>query len=215
MPVVRRHSVTVSDLSEATAMQLVQAMEIYGGSFPSNESRPEGDVMSLLARGKYVMSVAVQSDTGRAASAVGFMLMYPLDHHAVLLDYMAVRSDVRGCGIGGIMMKHVREHVLKQHRTVLLEVQLPSGDGVAAKLDRIRFYEGHDAVTLTDEYVMPGYGADSEERMKLMYIGAEPASLDDAIGEIHSKVYGRRAPHPKYMGSGDTHGNGPSSRVDQ
>jgi len=188
----RQQSVTVSDLSGITAHQLVQAIEIYGESFPPNESRPIGDVMSLLARGRYAMSVAVQGNPGHPAPAVGFMLLYPLSRDSVLLDYMAVRRDVQGRGIGGVMMNHLKDHILKRHRTVMLEVQLPLGDGIAAKMDRIRFYERHGARTLTDRYVMPGYGPDPEETMKLMCLGREPrAGLEEIIADIHEQVYGR------------------------
>lgn len=189
----RRRPVTVCGLSETTAAQLVQAVEIYGESFPPNESRPVGDVMSLLARGRYSMSVAVQESPGGAA-AVGFMLLYPLGHDAALLDYMAVRRDVQGCGIGGIMIGHLSEYLLGEYPTILLEAQLARGGGNTARRDRIRFYERHGARTLTDRYVMPGYGPDSEETMKLMHLGREPrAGLEEIIGDIHEQVYGRRS----------------------
>ena len=181
--------IRIRDISEITARQLLQAVGIYGRSFPKNESRPLCDVLSLMERGVYTMYVAVEGDRTDAPVA-GFMLLYPLDQDHALLDYMAVREDAQRRGIGGVMMGHLREQVPDAYRTVLLEIQLPLGDNVTAKRDRIRFYEAHGVKQLIDRYVMPGYGADGSEVMSLMYLGRRPEDPERVTGMIHSRVYG-------------------------
>ena len=182
--------IEIRDISGIAARQLLQAVKIYRNSFPANESRPVGDVMELLERGVYTMYAAVEG-SGADAPVAGFMLLYPLDSDCVLLDYMAVRAGARGRGTGSIMMGYLRDHVLGTYGTVLLEIQLPQGDGIQAKRDRIRFYVSHGVRPLTDSYVMPGYGRDGSEVMSLMYMGRRPEDLGQVTASIHFRVYGK------------------------
>ena len=168
---------------DVTRSQLKQLLDIYRRAFVRKESRPIRDVGRMIQNGQYDTHVVVGD-----GDVCGFMVLLQLGNGITLLDYLAVHHDMRGRGIGSILLKHLPDE------TVLLEVERVDGDDIERKSARVKFYKKHGATILTDSYVMPGYG--KRKVMNLMCMGKPPnLSTRELIELLHNKVYAYRAPN--------------------
>ena len=174
--------IQVSVISQVTDVSNVGSFaDIYQTSFPPNEIRPLQDTLEMI-RSNDDYRLFVSTAAGRVN---GFMLVYVLDTF-LLLDYMAVRKDARGSGIGSAMLGYLR----KSHNVpIILEVELPVDK---ASKRRVAFYRRHGARIMTDKYVLPSYVGENET-MLLMAISHVPvpnSALLQIIRIIYQNVYG-------------------------
>ena len=173
---------TVDTLSKA----FQSAFIIYGEAFPKNESRSVKKTTNMLSD-SYKMYVAQECD-----ETVGMALVYFWDDFT-MLDYMAVKSDKRGQGVGEILFKHV----CKTSKTVFLEVQKldPTSKDNEKRAARIRFYERYGCHIITDKYLLPSYDGTDPEEMNLMVWKSEAElsftnkEIQDVVSKIHKNIY--------------------------
>jgi GNAT superfamily N-acetyltransferase len=97
----------------------------------------------------------------RAADPVGGALgEHYRDGNVVLLDYLAVRSECRGSGIGGVLLERALStwRELLDPAAILAEIEDPRGRSAGSHGDphaRVRFYDRAGAKALPLQYVQP------------------------------------------------------------
>ena len=92
--------------------------------FPENERKPLFAIESALLRHEYACYGAV---SGEEILAYAFLVWLKMDDQPVcLFDYLAVRGDLRGKGIGGAFLNQLTDGPLKPFSCVLLEVDDPT-----------------------------------------------------------------------------------------
>lgn len=120
------------------ATDLADVLAIYDEAFPASERVPTAVLAAELGRSR---SCLVLRSEGRV---VAFACLIPLAPDTQFLEYLAVRSGVRGGGYGARMVEHLRAH----GGAVLLEVEDPAEPGltpdeVRGRERRIAFYAAH------------------------------------------------------------------------
>src|SRR4051794_23787436 len=120
------------------ASDLADVLAIYEEAFPANEQVPTAVLAAELGRSRRCL---VLRSEGRV---VAFACLIPLAADTQFLEYLAVRSGVRGGGHGARMVEHLRA----PGTAVLLEVEDPAEPGLApdevrGRERRIAFYAAH------------------------------------------------------------------------
>lgn len=130
---------TPEELARAYETDLTEA-------FPPSELKPLSAMESLRRRGVYDPLGAFDA----SGEVLGYILLWKhRDGRYILMDYLCVPAGKRGGGIGGELIRAVREHYPPD--TVLLgESEAPTGDPArdGLILRRLAFYERTGAVTL-------------------------------------------------------------------
>lgn len=127
---------------EITVMTEKEIKTVYSGrlkhDFPRNEVKPLRRILKGVRAGRYRCYALTE---GEALLAYAFLMM--LEGHS-LLDYYAVRQDLRGTGIGSRFLRQLCEGELKGQDCVLLETEdpegLPEGPEKIKREQRLRFY---------------------------------------------------------------------------
>ena len=117
---------------------LADVLAIYEEAFPANERVPTAVLAAELGRSRTCL---VLRSEGRV---VAFASVIPVSEDTQFLEYLAVRSGVRGGGYGARMVEHLRA----MGAAVLLEVEDPAEPGLApdevhGRERRIAFYAAH------------------------------------------------------------------------
>jgi len=172
--------------------------EIYENSFPAAERKPFEQIADGIARGAYTCMVARAHDEPNGIAAFAFTLPLP-DTMAAFLEYMAVRVERHGQGIGSALFDAViRESA--RHRPasqIVWEVEPPdSADPLNHSNRRLRFYErlGGRLVTLSTAYRMPDYERRTDGvplRLMLVPMEAQPdkKTASALIKSIYDAAY--------------------------
>lgn len=202
-PVARLSFTTPSSIDGPIARQF---QRIYASSFRLQERVPFGAIEAALASCKSTLVLAKLE-----SSVLGFALITPLrSTPAVFLDYLAVRNDIRGQGIGTKLLRAtLREaHLYPGACGLLLEVRplvrhrenMPSQN-----MRRLLFYERNGAVQLPDAtpYAMPSLAGPGAVPMLLMWLPFDqqdnpspPVPPRRYITSIYKEVYGRSRRDP-------------------
>ena len=183
----------ISQITDINSYEFKNAMKIYTGSFPSNETRSVQETANVLSKNNNSYKLFV-AQNNKKSTILGFMLVYDFIDF-VLLDYMAVLKEHRGNGIGSAMFEYIIE---KYRQTtcdmILLEIQRVSEPDNKSKEARIQFYKRHGAQLITDSYHMPSYENMPSELMLLMAVlfsnEISELRIIDMIERIYKKVYG-------------------------
>lgn len=105
--------------------------------FPPNELKTLSAILKMKHEGTYDVIGAYVDDV-----FAGYALCYhPKDERIVLLDYLAVEADMRGRGIGTMLLDALRAYYADGADTMMIECERPKSapdEQMARK--RIRFY---------------------------------------------------------------------------
>ena len=179
-------------------LTLNEVRGIYGErlvrDFPVNEIKPLSAIEAMMRRGEYACYAA--SDGGETLAYAFFVCLNGDETPVCLFDYLAVREDLRGSGVGGAFLEQLMAGPLRAYACVLLEVDDPdfaADDREKAVWERrLRFYRHHG---LTDTGVRANvYGADF--RILELPVAAPHAASD--ARDIYCRLYRRMMPPAIY-----------------
>lgn len=165
-------------------------MEVFVEAFPESERRPREWFDELVEREKRFHCMVY----GNADAMLCYWelegLVDGVKHPFVYVEYLAVRRELRGKGIGREVMSDFLHSV--GDVPVVLEVEPPV---CGLTRERVRFYERLGFRLLSDFYMQPSYGVVPGVELKLM-VRVAGWHADVPIGEmievLHADVYGVR-----------------------
>ena len=173
---------------------------IYVDVFPLSERKPRERLWDMLNTPAYVFIVG---ETG--GSVLCFAITRILDGAgAALLEYMGVRRDLQGRGLGGRTFRAVAAHPSLAGRVLLLEVEDERGlDPVGDEARRKAFYRDlgcREVEGLT--YVMPTVADGAPPPMNILtHDSGEASTISKAtlkgwLQAIYAQIYGRPQDDP-------------------
>ena len=133
-------AVSVRELTREEVRRLYR--ERMKDDFPANELKPLSMLEKAMDRGDYLTLGAFIPDRPDSGPAAYAFFAAPGD--AALFDYLAVRRDLRDCGVGSAFLRALSP-TLDRFRTVLLESDDPDSAAEEGertrRLRRLAFYE--------------------------------------------------------------------------
>lgn len=165
-----------------TSSQFEEIYNILAQSLPQSEMRTKEAQQALLNNQNYKLLTMYDKN-----EIIGFMAIWDLDAYN-FIEHFAVKSDFRGNGIGGKMLKYLQNISSKP---VILEVEPPGSTPEATR--RIEFYRRNGFHFNSYEYFQPPL----QEGFSLLplRIMSYPSPLDkecfdDAKNILYHKIYG-------------------------
>lgn len=121
-----------------------KAKGIYLGAFGDKGGKPEKIIKNMFSQGICYLHVWVEAESAVAMALTGRVQGTPI----LLIDYLAVRQDLQGKGIGLFCVEKLKEWALsKKYEAILLEVE---SEETPDNLSRIRFWKKGGFVILDD-----------------------------------------------------------------
>lgn len=174
-------------------IRLPLAKSLYENAFPIGERKPISFLDDVVVRQDYAL-IAVSDENDFA----GFAILYRSRLGFGLLEYMAVRDELRGQGLGASLFKSTEEFC---RIPIMLEVEAPpdsGGDSIEAR--RIQFYRRLGCETVSKlSYRMPQVSSTLPPPMRLMANRMGQATLTMPLLrkwmiDWFKNVYGRSDP---------------------
>lgn len=172
------------------------AVALYEAAFPPEERRPTPQWMDTVQRGaaawqaedKAKLSPGLPGTTrpyaleldGRLA---GFFVVWPMGEF-VYGEHFAVRSDLRGHGLGGALLEGVLHDV--GSRPFVIEVEPPESSDLAKR--RCAFYKRHGLHLINKEYLQPPYRK-GDGWLPLRLMATDKAFAENNFTEITKEIY--------------------------
>jgi len=170
-------------------------LRIYTASIAASERKSAKQLAEMIARPEYCFLVAM-----RGTAAVGFAIAAELrGTDAALLEYMAVKREERGRGIGALLFRAMTELPQFAGRFLLIEVDSTREDATDCeeRARRKAFYARLGARELGGvRYHMPRVAEAEPPEMELMVFGAElPVRIEKTrvrawVESLYAQVYG-------------------------
>jgi ribosomal protein S18 acetylase RimI-like enzyme len=193
--------VTVRRTERLHRSEFEQLAAIYVDSFPPEQREDPSAVLDPESNALWVA-------TDDAETVAGFAVVGDLPATASsLLDYLAVRADRRGAGVGRALLDALAASPRRNGRArrIVLEVEPADSplDPFAAR--RVGFYERWGAVLVLRDYRMPNLAAPGALPMWLMsyeLAAAPPPGRDElraVVRDIWTEGYGRPADDPDLL----------------
>ena len=199
MDTLSQQLITLERVPDLSSPLFRPCSEVLRKSIPSSEQLSDQRLTQLLARDDYRMYALLLND----AVAATAILYLPRAEDFVLLDYMAVRADLRNRGLGSMLFQEVVKTASRERPAasfLFFEVDDDRGVGDAApsiNRRRIEFYRRLGAKLLVNaEYVFPS-STGSGVPMRLMVYRLRPEtellqiSVGRAVENIFREVHGR------------------------
>ena len=170
--------------------------DVYVDSLPARERKGRNAVAAMCSREDYKVLVAE-----RGRTVIGFSTVFaPPGERFCLLEYLAVRRDWRGRGVGtGLFRQSQLAAGADDDATMLLEVDLPlpSSSDYQVATRRMAFYQRLGCMRIEAlEYILPlpGDGPPPEMRLLVYRPGAFSAigksTLQRWLELVYTIVYG-------------------------
>lgn len=167
-----------------TREQYAALFKIMEYSFPACERRDFDEQFSEFQREAFRSMVL--EDSENPLKILGFMNYWELSK-LVYLEHFAVAREFRRHGIGGQLMKRLREIY---DIPVILEVEPPETSDYAVR--RIRFYENLGFFANDYEYYQPPYRANEVPVRLILMSSGKPLSPEEFVrirNVIYSEAY--------------------------
>lgn len=149
--------------------------------FPENELKPPAMIEKLIREGRYLCYGVREGDELLAYA------FFVLAENLYLLDYFAVKKELRGSGIGSGFLKELNSRCFREAACVLVEVDDPSFAGndqeKAICERRLAFYLGNGLLDTGAK--ARTFGADF---LILEFPKGEPHTRAEA-GDFYSRIY--------------------------
>lgn len=166
-------------LTPLTAEYAAAAGRLYTDSFPPEERRPWGEILSpASSQGPHAEAIIVDD------AFAGLVTTWDLGRW-IYVEHLAVDPSLRGRGTGAALLSLLRS---RSGRPVVLEVEPPAADNPMAER-RIGFYARNGFSVLDYDYIQPPYSPGLPS-VPLLLMSTDPD--DDAAGiarALHREVY--------------------------
>ncbi len=161
--------------------------------FPAAELKPFSAVREMMQAGIYE-PLAFCGDDG-ALQAYAWQVLLP-GRRSALLDYFAVRKELRGSGIGSQVLGTLAQHYTARLDDLILECEHPDEAPDRAIAERrIAFYQrAGAAVTALESRV---FGV----RYRILTLPCGGHAADDVVGKELKELYRLMVPEPYYRGN--------------
>ncbi|MBI3272469.1 MAG: GNAT family N-acetyltransferase [Planctomycetes bacterium] len=164
-----------------------EAWRLYEASFPADMRRAPEDQRRALTDPRYAFVARAGGDGGKGVEAV--FGLWSLEGFS-FLEYFAVRPELRGRGIGTLVMRDL----LAGSASMVLEVEPPHDE---ESRRRISFYEGLGFVLNPFPYLQPPYGPGKQAVGFLLMShpgGLRAEDFDRVRRRLYADVYGVARP---------------------
>jgi GNAT superfamily N-acetyltransferase len=183
--------IKLSEITDVASREFQEALEIYNDSFPSNERHMEDVIIDRFQKKLYRIFVVHSGN-----QVAGMAILYSLSGgDFVLFDYMAVKKEFRGKGIGGDLVKAMIQYVQAEAKKkyLILEVENPEyGNNKNERLARIRFYRKLGIKQLKQvRYILPPLQGTIPTEMILMVAPEYPGRIlkGTLVKKIMTQLY--------------------------
>lgn len=199
MDTLSQQLITLDRVPDLSSPLFRPCSEVLRESIPSSEQLSDQRLTQLLARDDYRMYALVLN----GAVAATAILYLARAEDFVLLDYMAVRADLRNRGLGSMLFQEVAKTASRERPAasfLFFEVDDDRGGSDAARSinrRRIEFYRRLGAKLLVNaDYVFPSStGAGVPMRLMVYRLRPETELLQESVGRavenIFREVHGR------------------------
>ncbi len=193
---------TLHRLTDSTDPRFTPLLDLYTAAFPPEERKSAAELRTMLRRSDYRFLLAQQND-----EVLGLAVLFCSETTAIaLLEYLAVRPEARGRGIGRWLFGQVVAATDTTQRPLLIEAESDRAT-TAGQLERRRrkqFYRSLGAREITGlRYLMPQVSTAPPPPLELM-LHAQPApatvSRDDLqrwLQTLYTEVYHQTSEDPR------------------
>ena len=188
----------------AESPALAQVIALYEAAFPARERKPASAIVAMATSPDHRILVLEEAD----ATVAGFaILLVTQGHDCAVLEYLAVRPELRGRGLGARLFRESLNVIREPGpRGLLFEVESEREEASdrAARLARKRFYRALGCLEIADiDYVLPLPGVGAPPLLDLMtapdpHLGAlDRERLKRWITELYVGGYGQAPDDPR------------------
>jgi predicted N-acetyltransferase YhbS len=173
-------------------------INIYEEAFPPGEKRPVDDIKKNIEKNHEKMFIGKQN-----GNPVMFVMLWPVnDLDFLFLDYIAVKKEYRGNGLGSLFLKRIFDlDDSAGYNHVIFEVENPEeGDNKTQRRARVQFYRRAGAKTLTGfKYFLPPRNNNKSQEMKLMIMSRKNMKRFDGekiqavLEQIYTHIYNKKS----------------------
>lgn len=116
-----------------------KASIVYQQAFGKSGGKPEKIIRNMFAKNLCFLHVLLDSD-----EAVGMAITGNISKpRALLIDYIAIRTEYRGHGIGSKLLDHIKNWCTKEKQLEVIIIEVES-DHTAENQKRIQFWRNND-----------------------------------------------------------------------
>lgn len=155
---------------------------IYSSSFPRSEQKQKEELLQMLCSADYTIFT-----TKIDSKIVGFCAVFHSSKTSFfLIEYMAVKSELRGVGVGRELFLHVKKQMAKAYGAKPLLVEIDSPDKKSTEWEirekRERFYRKLGCRIIEPlDYILPIKSEERAPQMKLLLHHDELANISNKL----------------------------------
>ena len=193
---------TLHRLTDSTDPRFTPLLDLYTAAFPPEERKSAAELRTMLRRSDYRFLLAQQND-----EVLGLAVLFCSETTAIaLLEYLAIRPEARGRGIGRWLFGQVVAATDTTQRPLLIEAESdrPATPGQAERHRRKQFYRSLGVREISGlRYLMPQVSTAPPPPMELL-LHAQPApatvrrdDLQRWLQAIYTEVYNQKPEDPQ------------------